>query len=62
MESKLEPSNRSGLLVAAGLLIGAHHVKPGPNQLAWDMGFLTLGAILALVGWILLRSGQKENV
>ncbi|HEY9833407.1 MAG TPA: DUF2243 domain-containing protein [Stenomitos sp.] len=60
------------LLLGAGLfdvieglidhqILGIHHVKPGPNQLAWDMGFLTLGAILALLGWVLLRSGQREN-
>jgi uncharacterized membrane protein len=60
------------LLLGAGLfdfieglidhqILGIHHVKPGPNQLAWDIGFLTLGAILALVGWVILRSGQKEN-
>lgn len=61
------------LLLGAGLfdvieglidhqILGIHHVKPGPNQLAWDMGFLTLGAILAVMGWILLRSGKKENI
>lgn len=60
------------LLLGAGLfdfieglidhqILGIHHVKPGLNQLAWDIGFLTLGAILALVGWVILRSGQKEN-
>lgn len=59
------------LLLGAGLfdcieglidhqILGIHHVKPGPNQLAWDIGFLTLGAILALVGWIILQKGQKE--
>jgi uncharacterized membrane protein len=42
-------------------ILGIHHVKPGPNQLAWDIGFLIFGAGLALVGWILLRSGQKES-
>ena len=60
------------LLLGAGLfnfiegivdhqILGIHHVKPGPNQLAWDIGFLIFGAGLALVGWILLRSGQKES-
>lgn len=60
------------LLLGAGLfdfieglidhqILGIHHVKPGPNQLAWDIGFLTLGAVLAIIGWIVLRSGQKEN-
>lgn len=60
------------LLLGAGLfnfiegivdhqILGIHHVKPGLNQLAWDIGFLIFGAGLALVGWILLRSGQKES-
>lgn len=42
-------------------ILGIHHVKPGPNELVWDIGFLTLGAVLALVGWIVLRSGEKES-
>jgi uncharacterized membrane protein len=60
------------LLLGAGLfdvieglvdhqILGIHHVKPGPNQLAWDIGFLALGATLAVIGWIILRSGQKES-
>jgi uncharacterized membrane protein len=59
------------LLLGAGLfdvieglidhqILGIHHVKPGPNQLVWDVGFLLLGTVLAVVGWIVLRSGQKE--
>jgi uncharacterized membrane protein len=59
------------LLLGAGLfnaieglidhqILGIHHVKPGPNQLAWDIGFLALGVVTALIGWIVLRSGQKE--
>lgn len=61
------------LLLGAGLfnfieglidhqILGIHHVKPGPNELAWDIGFLAVGAALALVGWITLRSGQKEDL
>jgi uncharacterized membrane protein len=42
-------------------ILGIHHLKPGPNQLTWDMGFLALGAVLAVMGWILLQSGQKES-
>jgi uncharacterized membrane protein len=60
------------LLLGAGLfdvieglidhqILGIHHVKSGPNELAWDLGFLALGAVLAAVGWIILRSGQKES-
>ncbi len=59
------------LLIGAGLfnvieglidhhLLGIHHVKSGPNQLAWDLGFLAIGAGMAVVGWILLRDGQRD--
>ncbi|HEY9601643.1 MAG TPA: DUF2243 domain-containing protein [Allocoleopsis sp.] len=44
--------------------VGIHHVKPGVHEFAWDMGFLVLGAVLAVAGWLLLRSRdslfQKE--
>lgn len=60
------------LLLGAGLfnviegivdhqILGIHHVKPGPNQLAWDISFLVFGATLALIGWIILRKGQQEG-
>lgn len=50
------------LLMGAGLfdfieglidhqILGIHHVKPGPYEFLWDMGFLTLGLGLFLVGW-----------
>lgn len=57
------------ILVGAGLfnlveglidhqILGIHHVKSGPNELTWDVGFLVVGAILAIVGWLLIRAGQ----
>lgn len=60
------------LLLGAGLfdvveglidhqILGIHHVKPGPNQLAWDIGFLALGAILAIVGWLLVQAGKNDK-
>ncbi len=60
------------LLIGAGLfdfieglidhqILGIHHVKSGPDQLAWDMGFLALGLGLAAVGWIVLRSAEKSK-
>lgn len=42
-------------------ILGIHHVKPGANELAWDLGFLASGVILAAIGWLLLRAGQQEN-
>lgn len=57
------------LLIGAGLfnlveglidhqILGIHHLKPGPNELAWDLGFLASGIILAALGWLLLQTGQ----
>lgn len=42
-------------------ILGIHHVKAGSAQLAWDMGFLAVGALLALIGWILLQPKPEES-
>ncbi|MBV8883993.1 MAG: DUF2243 domain-containing protein [Chroococcidiopsidaceae cyanobacterium CP_BM_RX_35] len=54
--------------VVEGLLdhqiLGIHHVKPGPNVVAYDIGFLTIGALMVVVGWVLLlgaRQGQRKT-
>jgi uncharacterized membrane protein len=39
-------------------ILGIHHVRSGPHQLWWDMGFLALGALLVLAGWLLQRGGK----
>ncbi len=36
-------------------LLGLHHVRPGPHQLAYDLGFLLWGAVMLLVGLALQR-------
>jgi uncharacterized membrane protein len=41
-------------------LIGLHHVHPGSYQLAWDVGFLVFGALLAAGGWSLILSGASD--
>ncbi|NJL62908.1 MAG: DUF2243 domain-containing protein [Methylacidiphilales bacterium] len=41
-------------------ILGIHHVKPGVNQSAWDMGFLALGASLIAIGWIVQKKGLRE--
>ncbi len=34
-------------------LLGVHHVRTGPHQLVYDLGFLALGAALVIVGtWL----------
>lgn len=42
-------------------ILGIHHVKSGPNELAWDISFLALGAIVAIAGWILVHKGKQES-
>jgi uncharacterized membrane protein len=37
-------------------LLGIHHVRPGPQQVVYDLGFLALGGSLLLVGWLLASS------
>jgi uncharacterized membrane protein len=39
-------------------ILGIHHVRSGPGQLAWDLTFLALGVLLVLVGWLLHRSAH----
>ena len=42
-------------------LLAIHHVRPGPDQLWWDLGFLVLGALLIAGGWLLQRkSGHGQ--
>lgn len=41
-------------------ILGIHHVKPGQNELAWDIGFIASGVILATFGWILVQKGKQE--
>jgi uncharacterized membrane protein len=43
-------------------LLGIHHVRPGPSQWWWDMGFLASGAIFILAGWAMARRGAPARV
>ncbi len=42
-------------------ILGIHHVKPGNNELIWDLGFIALGGILVIVGWMLLQAGKQDT-
>ncbi|RPK89797.1 hypothetical protein EES46_14885 [Streptomyces sp. ADI98-10] len=39
-------------------VLGIHHVHGGPHQLWWDLGFLLLGLLLVIGGYLLQRSGS----
>ena len=36
-------------------LLGLHHVRPGPDELLYDIGFLVWGAVMLAVGATLVR-------
>jgi hypothetical protein len=37
-------------------VLGLHHVRPGPGQLAYDIGFLVFGLLLVVVGLRMSRN------
>lgn len=41
-------------------ILQIHHVRAGPNELAWDLAFLALGAVLLMGGWNLARSDEHR--
>jgi uncharacterized membrane protein len=42
-------------------LLGIHHVKSGPNEPLWDVGFLLLNLCFAAIGLFILRSQARSN-
>ncbi len=44
-------------------LLGIHHVRPGPHELAWDLGFIGIGgAGLIALGLAIARGYGEEAV
>ena len=43
-------------------LLGLHHVRDGAAQLAYDLAFLVLGALLVLVGLAAGTDGAERRV
>ena len=41
-------------------LLGLHHVRPGPDEALYDIGFLIWGAGMVLLGW--WASGRHADV
>ena len=44
-------------------LLGLHHVRPGPDALLWDLGYLAWGGAMAVAGgWLLRPAGRRSAV
>ena len=41
-------------------ILQVHHVRGGPNQLAYDLGFLVWGAIMLIGGWVVAQRGLRK--
>jgi uncharacterized membrane protein len=42
-------------------LLTLHHVRSGPDQALWDIGFLVWGALMLVGGWWLSRSQSARS-
>ena len=42
-------------------ILQIHHVRAGPNQPWWDLGFLVWGAIMLAGGFLLMRAGNRDS-
>lgn len=43
-------------------LLGLHHVHPGEHQLAWDLGFVSIGGLgFMLLGYAIGRRGRRAE-
>jgi uncharacterized membrane protein len=42
-------------------LLGLHHVRPGPDELLYDIGFLVWGAVMLAVGGALVRQTRTSG-
>lgn len=42
-------------------ILGIHHLKPGPHQMLWDVGFLASGVVLLAIGLSMIQSTKLEK-
>lgn len=42
-------------------LLGVHHVRHGPGELAYDLAFLAAGLVLVVVGVLMSRASQPRR-
>ncbi len=42
-------------------ILQIHHVRAGPNQPWWDLGFLVWGGVMLVGGLLLARAGKRDS-
>lgn len=42
-------------------LLQIHHVKPGIHQQLWDLGFIGVGVLSIVIGWIILSQDKPAS-
>ena len=42
-------------------ILQIHHVRPGPDQLTYDLGFLAVGALLVVVGLVVALTDKPSR-
>ncbi len=42
------------------LVLGVHHVRHGPGEFGYDLGFLGLGVVLVGLGWLLAARSRER--
>lgn len=43
-------------------LLQIHHLKPGPHEFLWDLGFLLSGVVLITLGWSLTQHRSAQTL
>ncbi len=43
-------------------VLGIHHVRSGEHEAWYDIGFLVLGVLLVVGGWLLQRTGSPIDL
>jgi uncharacterized membrane protein len=43
-------------------LLDLHHVRPGPDELLFDIGFLAWGAVMLVIGFVLVPRAAPSDV
>ena len=41
-------------------ILGIHHVHPGSAELAWDLGFVASGVLMAVAGYLSIRAARGD--